>query len=128
MSLDRFAPYRLLSGGTKSLWLHRRLDVYVLISLLADLFIRQTSKLADTQTGLADTMNELASKPEWGRNARMKTIKFGRPICWRSTSSEIVPLHPTTPTPFVYLNRLISLLQISGVFYDFLVISFGEAK
>ena len=53
---------------TRVMW-----DVYVLTGLLADRFTRLASKPADAQTGLADTVDALASKPEWVRNARMKT-------------------------------------------------------
>ena len=63
-----------LAGEQVSINIHQKeILIAVLTGLLAGRFPRQASKPADAQTGLADTMDALASKPGEGRNARMKT-------------------------------------------------------
>ena len=42
------------------------------IHICSDRFARRPVYSPGEQAGLADTVDALASKPEWGRNARMK--------------------------------------------------------
>ena len=117
-------------------WIESRLSVvswlsfpkynaYVLTGLLARRANRPTRKPAWPIQWLFWRVNRNeAEMIEW------RPVILDRPICWRSSSSEIVPFHPRTPTTFFCPDRL-NLLRISGDFHDFffgLRTSLGEAK
>lgn len=71
-------------------------------------FTREASKPADAQTGLADIVDPLANKPEWGRYARMKMNDSAGQLLWRG----IEPYHLTTSMTFFSL-RQINLLYLN---------------
>ncbi len=63
----------------------------VLAGLRAGRFTRPASKLAGAQTGLADTVDLLASKSEWGRNASMKASDSAGRFARHKSITKIMP-------------------------------------
>ena len=96
--------------------------------LCSDRFARQASKSADAQTGLADIMDALASKPEWGQNARMKTNDLAGRFVGVHHQVRLSYSIPQLQPLFYAPTDQFHVYEFSKDFHKFLLISFGEAK